>query len=252
MHGKGKRISHGTVAGYLGLMFGVLALTGGSTYAANLLDGKMLRAGSVKSAKLAKNSVTAVKLHKASVTAVKLAKNAVTTAAVKNGSITAVKLAKNAVTSPNVAAGTLQASDFSTSAYKSLATNVSDQMPPATSADLAASAVTSEKLADGAVTTAKLADGSVTGPKIPLRVVTEDATLTAISVVSATALCPVGTRDFGGGITIDDPSAVTLLSAVRSSRPAVDPSGTPTGWTGTAVGLAGLPTTSFHVYAVCG
>ena len=35
----------------------VLALTGGSTYAANLLDGKMLRAGSVKSAKLGQPEV---------------------------------------------------------------------------------------------------------------------------------------------------------------------------------------------------
>jgi hypothetical protein len=74
-----------------------------------------------------------------------------------------------------------------------------------------------------------------------------------VSAATALASCPAGARAFGGGVTIDDTSNLTVLSAVRASQPTVDGSGAPIGWTGTVVGVVGLAgNTPFHVYAICG
>ena len=230
-----KRPSHGAVAGYLGLMFGVLALTGGSSYAAQLLDGKMLKSGSVKAPKLAKGSVTAAKLHKNavtapklnknSVTAVKLAKNAVTTRSIKNRSVTAIKLAPNSITPALLG------------------------LSAVTSEKLADSSILTSKLSDGSITTSKIADGAVTGAKVPLQVVTVNTTVAAGTTESATATCPTGMRAFGGGVKLDD-ATITINTGVRQSQPVVDAKGNPVGWSGTAISL--LVATPFHVYAVCG
>jgi hypothetical protein len=232
---KPTRPSHGAVAGYLGLLFGVLALTGGSSYAAQLLDGKQLRSGSVKTPKLAmgsvtaaklhKNAVTTVKLNKNSVTAIKLAKNAVTTRSIKNRSITAAKLAPNSVTPALLGASAV------------------------TSEKIADSSVLASKLGNGSITTSKIADGAVTGAKVHLQVVTASTTVAAGSTNSATATCPAGMRAFGGGVKLDD-ATVTINTGVRQSQPVVDANGDPVGWTGIAISLA--VATPFHVYAVCG
>jgi hypothetical protein len=241
--------SHGTVAGYMGLILGVLALTGGTAFAARMLDGKSIKNGSIR----------AVKLHKASVTSVKLARNAVGTAKVRNKAITAAKLAANSVTGASIAPGSISASDLSSSALTTLSGPVGLATPSSigesavTSSKLADAAVTTSKLADEAVTGVKIADGSVPGTKIPLRIVTTDSVVGPASIAAATASCPAGTRAFGGGVTLDDPSVVAILSAVRQSQPVTNAAGAPAGWAGSVVGLAGLPgNTPFHVYAVCG
>jgi hypothetical protein len=236
-----KRPSHGTIAGYLGLMLGVVALTGGTAVAAGMLNGKMIQGGSIKASKLAKNSVTSVKLHKGSVTNIKLAKNAVSSLTIRNHAVTAAKLGPNAVTSVNVTPGSLQASDLTPGALASF------QGAPGRAA------VTTSTLADGAVTAAKLADGSVTGTKVPLKIVTVDGVISAASLSTKSAMCAEGARAFGGGVTIDDTSVLAINSDVRQSQPAANAAGDPVGWSGTVVGLAGLPNAvAYHVYAICG
>jgi hypothetical protein len=122
-----------------------------------------------------------------------------------------------------------------------------------TTAKISDGAVTSTQLADGAVTASKIAPGAISGTKLPLHVVTTNSSVAAVSVVSATAACPAGSRAFGGGVTVDDASMLTMLTAIRANQPTADGNGTPTGWTGTIVGLLGLPgSTAFHVYAICG
>jgi hypothetical protein len=239
MHLPRKCPSHGTIAGYLGLALGIIALTGGSAYAARLIDGKQIRSGSVKSSKLAKDSVTAAKIHKGAITSAKLARNAVATAAIKNHAVTAAKLAAGSVTSASVKPGSLEARDFSSAALAAIAG--------------APGSITTTALADRSVTAAKLADGAVSGTKIPLQIVTADATVAPASNATATAICPTGTRAFGGGVTIDDTSTTTILTATRQSQPIPDATGAPTAWRGTVVGLATLPAAMpFHVYAICG
>jgi hypothetical protein len=231
--------SHGTIAGYLGLMLGIFALTGGSAYAGRLIDGTSIRSGSVKASKLAKNSVTAAKIHNGAVTSAKLARNAVATVAIKNHAVTAAKLAAGSVTSASVKPGSLEARDFSSAALTSITS--------------APGSITTPALADGSVTAAKLAPGAVAGSKIPLLIVTVDGSVAPASNATATAVCPTGTRAFGGGVTIDDTSTSAILTATRQSQPIADTEGAPMAWRGTVVGLAALVTaTPFHVYAVCG
>ena len=124
-----KRPSFATVIASLALFVAL----GGPAHAARLIDGKLLRKGSVSSAAIKDrtvavrdlsrptvrslrqtpaNSVTEAKLANRSVTPAKLATGAVTSAALADRSVTAVDLGVDSVRSDHVADGTLRAADF--------------------------------------------------------------------------------------------------------------------------------------------
>lgn len=73
-------------------------------------------AGTVDTAKIADNAVTAAKLASNSVTAVKIASSAVTSAKIAGSAITEGKIAANAVTSAKIANGTIVNADISATA----------------------------------------------------------------------------------------------------------------------------------------
>jgi hypothetical protein len=142
-----------------------------------------------------------------------------------------------------------------------------------TEAKLADGAVTTNKIADNAVTTAKIANDAVTGDKVKESTLgtvpsaTKATQLSKVFVVrvnftvasgaeqntTKTASCPAGSQAISGGAR-NDPAA--NHSAIVTSRPVIDESGTPetgesfNGWrasiTNTAAGAL-----SASVWAIC-
>jgi hypothetical protein len=180
--------------------------------------GTALAAKTLNGRHLKNHSVTGIKLANGVATTRTLANHAVTTTKLAPGAVTADKLAPHAVTTPKIAPG----------------------------------AITSDKLAHGAVTADKIAAGAVTAAHLSIQVVVADGSAAPASVSSATATCPAGMLALGGGVTIDDDSAVTVTTALRTSAPALSGSGRPVGWTGRIANTAGIgPAIAYHVRVIC-
>jgi hypothetical protein len=279
-----KRPTHGTVAGYAGLLLGTIAVAGGPAMAASLVNGRNLKQGSVTAAKLAPGSVTAAKIRTGAVTRTKLAPSAVTASAIAAGavdgskvkdlsigvadlslvarallkaapatpdSVTTTTIVNNAVTADKLA-------DFAVTTSK-----IADGA--VASAKIANGAITAAKIADGAVGitaiadsavgSSKIADGAVGGAKIPAGVVSAVAHVNAISSTTVQVDCAVGRHALGGGVKIDDspfPTGVGALAAVVTiSAPVFGLDNVPTGWTARVRDANGTVGTDFTVYAIC-
>lgn len=108
------RLTYANVVATLAL---VLALGGGSVYAAsklgkNVVKSKQIARGAVKGSDLGRNAVTGPKVKGGSIGATDLANDAVTAVTIKDGSIGAAEFAGGAVTGLTILDGSIQGGDI--------------------------------------------------------------------------------------------------------------------------------------------
>lgn len=139
---------------------GVVHLDANGMVSSSLVVNSDITDGTIATAKIAGEAITAEKLATDSVITAKIQNLAVTEAKLANGAVATAKIADGAVTADKLASGSIETAKI---------------------ADLA---VTTAKLADGAVTTAKINDGAVTTDKIGSAQVT-NAKLAADAVATA-------------------------------------------------------------------
>ena len=201
------RPSHGAVAGYLGLMLGVLALTGGSSYAAQLLDGKNLRSepGQDPEARQGRrhgDQAAHGRRH-----------GDQAPQELRHGHQARQQRRHDPLHQERIDHGCQARARFG-HAW------ADRQPPPMTRAQLADSSILTSQLADVlGHELRKLAFGAVSGARMSLEVVTATTAVAANTSVSATATCPAGKRAFGGGDDVDDaPRPRSCRPSGRASR----------------------------------
>jgi len=123
---------HLTYANVMSSLAVFMILGGGAAVAATKIGTKDLKAGAVKTGKLAKEAVASGKIKNGAVTEAKIGDNAVTTNKLIDNAVTGNKIADNAVTANKIAND----------------------------------AVTTGKVANGAVTGAKIANGTIGDEKL--------------------------------------------------------------------------------------
>lgn len=110
------RMSYANVTATLAL---VIAVAGGTAFAAGKIGTKQLKNNAVKTKKIAKGAVTTPKIANGAVNAAKLATGAVTEAKLAAGAVTAVKLATGAVGAAAIATGAVGTDELATDAVTS-------------------------------------------------------------------------------------------------------------------------------------
>lgn len=133
---------HLTYANVMSSLSVFLILGGATAFAATKIGTKDLKAGAVKTGKLAKEAVAAGKIKNSAVTETKIADAAVTANKLADNAVTTNKIAADAVTTAKVANGAI------------------------TSEKVGTGAITSDKIGNGAVGTGKLGNESVSEEKI--------------------------------------------------------------------------------------
>lgn len=236
------RPSHGVLAGYAGLLLGTIAVAGGPAFAAGLINGHKLKTGTVTSAKLAKNSVTAAKIKPGAVREVAIAANAITGAKIKDRSLGLVDLsaaARSALAAGQGGPGAVMSSNIAAGAV--------------TADKLALGGVGTPAIADGAITTPKLAEGAASGSKIPARVFAAAGHVAFQAIAAASVTCPIGQQALGGGVDLDDASFPIggLVPVVTVSAPIFVSGSAPTGWTAEVNNPDTAIAADFTVYAIC-
>jgi hypothetical protein len=220
---------HLTVANVLSLTALFVALAG-SAYAAVKIGP-----GQVKSANLAKESVTNPKLRKEAVTSGKVKNNGINSVDLGTGSVINSKLKNGAVTSNKLGAESVWNSK------------------------IAKKAITSSKIGEEAVTAGKIGKEAISAAKIQAslyaQLVRNVTYVNSVSVTNAepnktaTALCPVGKEAISGGVRLEGELKEVAVTgstpyAVGSARP---------GWTayGHESGAGPYGDWSIVAFAVC-
>lgn len=178
-------------------------LAAGAVETANIADGN------VTTAKLADDSVTTAKIVDANVTDAKLASNSVTTAKITDANVTTSKLADDAVTTVKITDANVTEAKLATGAVTT--TKIADANVTTgkiadanvTTAKIATNAITTLKIADSQVTTAKLASNAVTTAKIL------DANVTNAKLANDSIT--IGSDATALGTTITDINGLTSL-----------------------------------------
>jgi hypothetical protein len=157
-------------------LLALVMATGGTSVAASVINGGLLRSGSVTRTKIASGAIDSSRLAASSVTAAKVAK----------GSITANKLARGSVTSTALAAGSVSA----------LA--------------LGAASVAGTQLAPNSVSWSKLGGQLIASAPVTLPVGT-----TTVVPATATAACPPGSAAISGGELVSDTTNAFVIQSVQ-------------------------------------
>lgn len=118
------------------------------------LTGNLIVDGSITTAKLAANSVTAANIAAGTITATQIATDTITAANIAAGAIGASEIATGAITAGKVAAGVITATELAADSV--------------TSAKILAGAVTATEVATGAITADKILAGAVTADKLTI------------------------------------------------------------------------------------
>lgn len=206
----GYRMYYWSGKAWTAAQYGTNAIAAGSITTALLnaeaVTAGKIAAGAVSADKIAANAVTADKILASAVTAAKIATNAVEADKIKAGAITAGKIATDAVETGNLKASCVTTEKISTGAITTglLAANA------VTSDKIVAEAITSAKIASNAVTSNKILAGAVTADKIDVAdLFAQELTATNLKVtgkstlsgVTATDLTVSGASSFSGDIT---------------------------------------------------
>jgi hypothetical protein len=177
-------------------LLALVMATGGTSVAANVINGGLLRNGSVTRAKIAANAIDSSRL----------AANAVTSAKIAKGAIGAKKLAIGAVTASALAPGAVSAGA------------------------IAPASITGTQLGLGAVSWSRLGAQVVASAPVALPVGT-----TALVPATGQALCPTGLVAISGGESLTDTTNSFVIQSAQINVGAAAPSGwSATGATGGA------------------
>lgn len=148
----------------------------GDVIAAGAITSAKILDGVISELKLADDAVTTAKLANAAVTADIVAANAITTTNIQDDAISTSKLAANSVVASKISAGAVVADAIAANAV--------------TSEKILAGSVVADSVASGAITTVKLAAGAVTAETIAANTITSSqiasGTITATEIQSGT------------------------------------------------------------------
>ena len=206
----GYRMYYWSGKAWTAAQYGTNAIAEGSITTALLnaeaVTAGKIAAGAVSADKIAANAVTADKILASAVTAAKIATNAVEADKIKAGAITAGKIATNAVDTGNLKASCVTTEKISTGAITTglLAADA------VTAEKIVAEAITAREIAANAITSNKILAGAVTAEKIDVAdLFAQELTATNLKVtgkstlsgVTATDLTVSGDSSFSGDIT---------------------------------------------------
>jgi hypothetical protein len=177
----------------IALLARVMAM-GGTSVAASVINGSLLRSGSVSRAKIASGAIDSSRL----------AANAVTPAKIAKGAVTVNKLAAGSVTASALAPGSVSA------------------------AAIGPGSITGSLLATSSVSWSKLgAQFAVSAP------VTLPVGTTTVIPATGTAVCPPGFAAISGGESVSDVTNAFVIQSAQLGAPGAAPTGwTATGGTG--------------------
>jgi len=151
----------------------------------------------ISTSKLQANAVTANTIDANAITAGKIAANAVTAGTIASNAVTAGKIAANAITAGTIASNAVTAGTISAGAV-----NTNELAAGAiTTAKLAAGAVTADIIATNAITAAKIQAGVITADKLVANIITTGYLAASISITTPTIL--------GGHLKLDGASTVS-------------------------------------------
>ena len=200
----GYRMYYWSGKAWTAAQYGTNAIAAGSITTALLnaeaVTAGKIAAGAVSADKIAANAVTADKILASAVTAAKIATNAVEADKIKAGAITAGKIATNAVDTGNLKASCVTTEKISTGAITTglLAANA------VTAEKIVAEAITAREIATNAITSNKILAGAVTADKIDVaNLFAQEATATNLTIT--------------GGSTLNDVTAKNLTVTGDSS-----------------------------------
>nr|DAP73866.1 MAG TPA: tail protein [Caudoviricetes sp.] len=200
----GYRMYYWSGKAWTAAQYGTNAIAEGSITTALLnaeaVTAGKIAAGAVSADKIAANAVTADKILASAVTAAKIATNAVEADKIKAGAITAEKIATNAVDTGSLKASCVTTEKISTGAITTglLAANA------VTAEKIVAEAITAREIATNAITSNKILAGAVTADKIDVaNLFAQEATATNLTIT--------------GGSTLNDVTAKNLTVTGDSS-----------------------------------
>ena len=161
--------------------------------AANAVTAGEIAADAITSAKIFAGAITTAKIAADAVTANEIAANAVTAAKINSGAVTAAKIAANTITAGQIAANTITAGQIAAATI--------------TTAEIAADAITAGQIAAGSVTAAKIAANAIAVGSAAIQngaivnAMIANATIDSAKIATlSAALLTVGDGSIGGNL----------------------------------------------------
>jgi hypothetical protein len=194
-----------SVASVIALVALFVAL-GGPAEAAKLINGKLIKAGTIRSKQVKNRSLSTVELSSAavrslmrtpasSITATQLAPGAVTADRLAGSSVTSAAIADDTVTAADIAAGAVGNSELATSAV--------------TRSKIASNGVGASEITANAVTSSEVADGQLTGADVGTFTGTFSSAIALVPPQSCTGFPQDVTPIVAGADITDDAILVT-------------------------------------------
>ena len=199
-----KRLTYANVMSTIAVF---LMLGGATAFAASKkINGGRIKAGTIKTGKLAKEAVATGKIKLGAVTESRIADGAVTEGKIGDAAVTTNKLADNAVTEPKIAdnavtTGKITDNAVTTNKITDNAVTTGKITNNAVNSDkLAANSVTNTKIANDAVSSSKIQNGQVLAADLGAIIqVSNSESVPNAGTKTVTVSCPAGTTVISGG-----------------------------------------------------
>jgi len=197
----------------------------GDVIAAGAITSAKILDGAIDELKLANDAVTNAKIAADAITADVIAAGAITSEAITAGAITSLKLADDAVTNAKIAVDAIQGDVIAASAITSdkLLDGAVNELKIAsnavTTAKIATNAITADVIAAGAITETKIASDAVTNAKIAVNAIQGDVIAAGAITETKIGADAVTTAKIANDAVTED---IIAASAITTTKIATD------------------------------
>ena len=199
----------------------------GDVIAAGAITSAKILDGAIDELKLANDAVTNAKIAADAITADVIAAGAITSEAITAGAITSLKLADDAVTNAKIAVDAIQGDVIAASAITSdkLLDGAVNELKIAsnavTTAKIATNAITADVIAAGAITETKIASDAVTNAKIAVNAIQGDVIAAGAITETKIGADAVTTAKIANDAVTEDIIAANAITTTKIATDAI-------------------------------